>query len=174
MIVFVLGGAKSGKTKWALNYAQSLKNMEKYIYLATALPIDKEMEEKILRHKEEREELWHTIEEPLNLAQRIREIKGNSFVILIDCLTLWCSNLLYYSKKVKDHLEELLKEIEHFKKNNDSHLIFVSNEVGMSLVPENPLGREFRELLGWINQEIAKRSDEVYFILAGLSLKLKG
>ncbi|MFN4196983.1 MAG: bifunctional adenosylcobinamide kinase/adenosylcobinamide-phosphate guanylyltransferase [Caldimicrobium sp.] len=174
MIVFVLGGAKSGKTKWALNYAQSLKDIKKYYYIATALPMDNEMKEKIIRHKEERGEPWQTIEEPLYLAQKIRDIKETSSVILIDCLTLWCSNLLYYSKNVKNFLDELLIEIENFKEDERSYLIFVSNEVGMGIVPDNRLGREFRELLGWINQEIAKSSDEVYFILAGLALKLKG
>ncbi|MFN3504696.1 MAG: bifunctional adenosylcobinamide kinase/adenosylcobinamide-phosphate guanylyltransferase [Caldimicrobium sp.] len=174
MVVFVLGGAKSGKTKWALNYAQSLKNIQKYYYLATALPLDEEMEEKINRHREERGALWQSIEEPLYITQRIRDIKDAFTVILIDCLTLWVSNLLYFSKNVDDFLEELLEEVENYRGSEKSYLIFVSNEIGLGLVPYNPLGREFRELLGWINQEIAKRAEEVYFILAGLPLKLKG
>lgn len=173
MITLVLGGAKSGKTRWALKYAETLSNFTNYYYLATATPSDEEMKEKIKKHKEERSEIWRTIEEPIEIISQIRLLKTSSHLLLLDCLTLWISNLLFAKCDWERYFEELLEELNSIKGKRTPWIILISNEVGLGLVPDNKLGRLFRELIGLLNQRIAERADEVFFIVAGLPLTLK-
>ena len=173
MITFILGGAKSGKTKFALNYAERLKGFKNYYYLATAEAFDDEMREKIKKHQKERPPFWQLIEEPVNISFHLKNLAKSFSIILLDCLTMWVSNLIYYEKDLFKEFKCFLEILHLYQGNDIDWLIIVSNEVGLGLVPENKLAREFREIIGSFNQEIAKISDEVYFIIAGLSISLK-
>lgn len=173
MLVFILGGAKSGKSKWALNYAEKLKGINTYYYLATAIPFDNEMQERIKEHQKERDKRWNTLEEPLELPLKLKSLKAPSVLVLVDCLTLWVSNLLYYRYPLEKYFQDLLTELSHIKEREDFLVLLVSNEVGLSLVPESELGRLFRDYSGILNQKIASLAKEVYFIVAGLPIKLK-
>lgn len=175
MITFVLGGARSGKSSWALRYGDNLKGFNRYYYVATAEALDEEMKERICRHREERSKVWQTIEEPINLHFVLSKLNQKGAIVLIDCLTLWLSNLLFRNKdNLKRLVENLEREIRSFKETEEKWLIIVSNEVGLGIVPESPLGRLFRDEAGLLNQRIAEIADEVYFIIAGQSLLLKG
>ncbi len=173
MITLVLGGAKSGKTKWALKYGESLKEFKELYYLATAQALDEEMKEKIEKHKRERSSLWKLIEEPLNLVDPLKKLASSPSVILVDCLTLWVSNLIFYKKDIEKEITTFLQVLkENFQKNAKNWTILVSNEVGLGIVPENNLARRYRDRVGILNQEVAILADEVYFIIAGLTLPL--
>lgn len=173
MITFVLGGAKSGKTKWALKYAENLVGFKNYYYLATATPLDEEMREKIEQHKKERPSFWEVIEEPLNISFHFGRLRNTSSVILLDCLTLWVSNLMHYGKGFEEEVETFIEILKKYKSHEKDWVILVSNEVGLGIVPEGRLAREFREKAGLLHQKIAEIADEVYFIVAGLPLLLK-
>lgn len=174
MLTLVIGGTRSGKSKWALSYAEGLSNFSKYYYIATAIPFDEEMKERIERHRKDRNPKWSVIEEPTDLPERLSKIDANNCVILIDCLTLWLSNLIYYKRSVETYRELLLQKLEIFREHERSWLIIVTNEVGLGIVPESQIGRYFRDEAGILNQSIAEIADEVFFIIAGLPLQLKG
>ena len=131
------------------------------------------MTEKIERHRKERGNEWKTIEEPIRIAQLIRNMGGQCNLILIDCLTLWLSNLLHLydgdGKKVMGDLETLIIQL----KKTDSNIIVVSNDVGLGIVPDNPLARRFRDITGLANQRLAEIADEVTFVIAGKPMRLK-
>ncbi len=169
--MLVLGGAKSGKSSFALNVCNSLN--KKRIFLATAQALDQEMEERIRRHKVERGSGWHTIEEPLKVAETIGSLDSEGTIILLDCLTLWLNNL--YMEHKEDH-EAINKAIENLmRKLTDIRgaVVVVSNEVGMGIVPDNQLSRTYRDTAGYLNQRIARLSGKVVAVLAGLPLVLK-
>jgi len=128
------------------------------------------MTDRIQRHRDERQERWETIEEPLNLSAAIAEYGVSGNTILVDCLTLWLSNIFHHERDPESEIAALADNIEHATGN----IILVSNEIGLGLVPETPLGREFRDAQGRLNQKIAAASDVVEFIAAGIPLKLKG
>jgi adenosyl cobinamide kinase/adenosyl cobinamide phosphate guanylyltransferase len=136
-------------------------------FIATAEPLDEEMKERIRRHQQERPPGWETLEAPLEVPQALGQARHG--VVLLDCLTLWVSNLLLAGRAVEGEVERLLEVAGRSGKT----LIAVSNEVGMGLVPENPLGRRYRDLLGAANQRLAQEAQEVYLLVAGLSLRLK-
>ena len=168
--IFVVGGARSGKSSHALSLASARKASEK-VYIATAQAFDAEMSERIEAHRFERGDGWKTIEEPLEVAKTI-EALGPGKVIVIDCLTLWLSNLIHSEKddaKIKEEIAALAKAFS----GAPSVVIGVSNEVGLGLVPENALARRFRDLSGLMNQAMASKADEAWFIASGLPLKLK-
>jgi adenosylcobinamide kinase/adenosylcobinamide-phosphate guanylyltransferase len=173
MITFVLGGAKSGKTRWSLRYAEDLTGFKNYYYLATAEAHDEEMQEKIELHKKERSAFWKTIEEPIKISSYLERLKDTSSVILLDCLTLWVSNLIHCRKSFEEEIKIFIEILEKYKGHERDWIILVSNEMGLGIVPEGKLAREFREKAGLLNQKIAEISDEVYFIVAGLPLLLK-
>jgi len=173
VITFVLGGAKSGKTKWSLVYAETLKGFKNYYYLATAEPLDEEMRQKIEKHRHERKPFWKVIEEPLEVAKVLENLKNTSSLILIDCLSLWVSNLLHYKKPFEEEMNKLLESLEKFKGERSDWIILVSNEVGLGIVPESKMARLYREYLGFLNQKVASLSDEAFLIVAGISLNLK-
>jgi adenosylcobinamide kinase/adenosylcobinamide-phosphate guanylyltransferase len=143
----------------------------KRVYIATARALDSEMEERIEEHKKIRSKGWTTVEEPLEIEKRIRESEGCG-VILIDCLTLWLANLVGEGRKDRGVLKEVEK-VASACGECASGVIAVSNEVGLGLVPENPLGRRFRDLAGRTNQFFAGAADEVFLVTAGMPLKIK-
>jgi adenosylcobinamide kinase/adenosylcobinamide-phosphate guanylyltransferase len=179
LLVLVTGGARSGKSSWAEKLA---KEKEKVIYLATAEALDEEMELRIKKHQKRRPPTWKTIEEPLNLNSVLKNYESQD-LILIDCFTLWLSNILFeickhkienYSEMTeKVVLEETLKiaEVAH---QIAAEVIIVTNEVGCGIVPEDPWARIYRDLAGRANQILAQKADLVYFTVAGIPLLIKG
>jgi adenosylcobinamide kinase / adenosylcobinamide-phosphate guanylyltransferase len=167
-VTLVLGGARSGKSQ----YAERLVEVSATggTYCATAEPGDAEMAERIAAHRARRGAFWRTVEVPLALAQTITTETARERPLLVDCLTLWLSNLLLAGKYADAAVAALcgaLREAE-------GAVVLVSNEVGMGLVPETPLGRRFRDAAGRLNQDVAALADRVVFVAAGLPLALKG
>ncbi|GBE41361.1 bifunctional adenosylcobalamin biosynthesis protein CobP [bacterium BMS3Bbin09] len=168
-IIFVLGGAKSGKSSFALTQASGVKG--KKAFIATAEALDGEMKERISRHKAERGDEWDTYEEPLNVSKVLSETGDKYSVVLIDCLTLWLSNIMHHMKDTEGAINKFIDELDRSK--DLSTVYMVSNEVGTGIVPENDLARKFRDLAGNLNQRIAGISEEVYLVVAGIPLKIK-
>ncbi len=171
-IVFVLGGARSGKSGFALKLSAEFPGQK--TYLATAEPFDTEMAGRIERHKSERPADWDTIEEPTDIAAAIKGVGSpeGGGVILLDCLTLWLSNLV----RAGQSDEEILLSVEGLKEaceETGSSVVAVSNEVGSGIVPDNAVARRFRDLAGIVNQRMAEFAGEVYFVAAGLPVRLK-
>jgi adenosylcobinamide kinase / adenosylcobinamide-phosphate guanylyltransferase len=162
-LIFVTGGARSGKSSFALERATELGG-DDVAFVATAERSDAEMMDRIARHQLERPGAWTTIEAPREIVLDLK-----SRVVLLDCLSLFVSNLLL------DGLEEatILERVETFLESRKQTLIVVSNEVGMGLVPEYPLGRQFRDVLGRANQLVARASTQAFFLVAGIPLRLK-
>lgn len=171
-ISLILGGARSGKSRYAEELAATCGNR---LYLATAVfdiatGDDKEMTARIAQHKLRRGEHWQTIEEPLEIDKVIKAESRPDNIILIDCLTIWLSNLLYHERDIEAHTSRLLESLSAAP----GDILMVSNEVGLSIVPENALARRFRDEQGRLNQTLAKAAHNVVFIAAGLPLTLKG
>jgi len=171
-LVLILGGVRSGKS----NFAQRLAGMVdgNVVFMATAQAGDDEMAKRISRHKASRPVSWRTIEEPLELAQVLQTETASADVVLVDCLTLWLSNLLIRDGNSAE--EEALKQVNMILdsyQRGDATYILVSGEVGMGLVPPYPMGRAFRDIMGRVNQEMAQRADRVFMLLAGIPLELK-
>ncbi len=174
-IIFITGGAKSGKSSLALKPA-SLYSVKK-AYIATAEPLDAEMLERIDRHKRQRGLDWDVFEEPLKIGDSIKKIMGEYPFIIIDCLTLWVSNLLTRQDNerfIEKELQKLITVLDLFHNNYGSQLIIVSNEVGMGIVPDNTLSRRFMDIAGMLNQKVAEIADEVYLTVSGIPVKIKG
>lgn len=166
--ILVLGGARSGKTGLAERLALSLGSNP--AYLATAEVLDEEMQERVSAHQRQRHQTFHTIEEKLDLIGAL-ESAGRHDVILVDCLTLWMTNLLSAGLNVADCVAELAERLES---ESMPRIIIVSNEVGLGIVPDNALARSFRDLAGSAHQRLAEACTHVYFTAAGLPLVLKG
>ncbi len=169
MIKFVIGGARSGKTHFAINEAK--KYPKKRIYMATGLPIDEEMREKIRIHREERGDDFETWEEPIHVPSLVKQLTSDVNVVVFDCLTTWVTNVLLKEKDPVDLIREFFRNIE--KLPSEITFFIISNEVGMGIVPTYELSRKYRELLGRVNIFSAKMSDEVYFMVAGIPWKIK-
>jgi adenosylcobinamide kinase/adenosylcobinamide-phosphate guanylyltransferase len=170
-LIFITGGCRSGKSRFALNYAN--QHFSKKIYLATCEALDEEMAQRIEHHKKMRGPEWHTIEEPVEIVDKIRQYGDKVEVILLDCITLWLSNLLTKGNddlKIKDGINRLMEIL----KQTSTSLIVVSNEVGMGIVPADSLSRQFRDLSGMVNQRIAEMVDTVIFMVSGIPIFLKG
>ena len=166
--VLVLGGARSGKSAYAKNLAESAA--PERLYLATAEAGDAEMAARIARHKAERGDSWTTVEEPLALAGTLHAVaRPGRRAVLVDCLTLWLSNLMLAGRDVEAEISRLAEAIGAL----EGPAVFVSNEVGLGLVPETKLGREFRDWQGFANREVARACDAVVFVAAGLPALLK-
>jgi adenosylcobinamide kinase/adenosylcobinamide-phosphate guanylyltransferase len=163
-----LGGARSGKSRFAQGLAEQGEGP--LVYVATAGAYDAEMEERIERHRDERGERWETVEEQCDLAGVIGRHSGSGTTLLVDCLTLWLSNLMLDEQDVGAALDGLLAALTAC----DGRVILVSNEVGSGIVPETPLGRVFRDEAGRLNQRVAAEVDAVALVVAGLPLWLKG
>lgn len=174
-ITLITGGARSGKSRFAEQLTQ--QHGAPLCYLATAQPLDGEMDERIARHRARRGTDWQTIEEPLALPQTLARLDGNYGAILVDCVTLWLTNLLLARDldqiDLEDHLLGDLHRLATTLRAMTTSVILVSNEVGMGIVPEHRLGRLFRDLAGQANQILAASCDEVYTLISGIPLKLK-
>jgi len=167
--ILILGGAKSGKSTYALKLAQVIDKNK--IYIATAQGLDDEMEQRIKKHRLDRKNSWKTIEEPTDLEKTLSKLTKNS-IILIDCLTLWISNLMMDGLRQADIIKKVKSLLKTIKQRGLS-VIFVSNEVGLGIVPDNAMAREFRDIQGVVNQLVAKSSDEVYNLIAGIPGRIK-
>ncbi|MBI5188060.1 MAG: bifunctional adenosylcobinamide kinase/adenosylcobinamide-phosphate guanylyltransferase [Nitrospirae bacterium] len=167
-IIFVTGGARSGKSTFALKEASKISG--KKAYIATAEALDEEMKQRIEDHKRQRGDDWVTYEEPLKIAELVEEIKGKYSVILIDCLTLWLSNLIHADLNFKAEIGHLIPSLVT---SHSSLVYIISNEVGMGIVPENEMARRFRDMAGLLNQKVAEVADEVYMVVAGTPIKIK-
>lgn len=174
MISFILGGARSGKSR----HAESLAKMYEaqgfqVFYLATAQAFDDEMDRRIYHHQNNRPNHWQTIEEPIRLADRLQDLACDSRVILVDCLTLWLNNLLMAEDESllisqTDRFLSLLGDLPY-----SCHVILVSNETGLGVVPMGQITRRFVDESGFLHQKIAQLADEVIFCVAGLPMTLK-
>ena len=193
-LIFVTGGAKSGKSKFAEEMLLKLNNgKQKNIYLATSLIFDEEMKEKIRLHKKRRKNDWFTVETYKNFENELNNFFENNDKtknnMLVDCLTNMITNIIFENKNIDwdnfekrmyiQTLEKLNKNVENSVNkllnvtNEFKNVIIVSNELGMGLVPSYPLGRYFREIAGKMNQIVAEKADEVYFVVSGISMKIK-
>lgn len=169
-ITLVTGGSRSGKTACALDLALKHKSR---VYLATAEAFDDEMADRIRRHQEERADRFQTLEEPLDLAGALRKIPEGTDVVLIDCLTVWLGNLMHKNGQQPDPYEEVhafLKTLE----TPPCNLVIVTNELGSGIIPHDAMTRCYRDHAGWLNQDVAKRADNVLLVACGLPLALKG
>jgi len=172
-LILVLGGARAGKSAFALRLADERLADSKGCFIATAQALDAEMAERIARHREERSGKWTTVEEPFHLDDALLQAT-ESHVIIIDCLTLFVSNWLLRSENESEQiLQPIVERLLANVKSQTATVICVSNEVGLGIVPDNLLGRTFRDLLGRVNQQFAAAADEVYLLIAGLPLQLK-
>lgn len=168
-ITLILGGARSGKTAHALTVTEALADGRRKTYIATAQAFDDEMRDRIDRHRQERDESWVTLEAPENLPQVIRAHAGLDKVLLVDCLTLWLSNCMLAERDLDAERQALVVALGEAA----GPVVLVSNEVGLSIVPENKLARRYRDEAGWTNQAVAAIAERVIFVAAGLPLTLK-
>lgn len=166
-ITLVLGGVRSGKSRFAEKLVE--ESGLDAVYIATGQAFDSEMKARIDRHQARRGENWQTIEAPLDLTAALKSIAPRNCSVLIDCLTLWVSNLMMKEMDIGDETRRLSAVLAEVK----SPVVIVTNEVGMGIVPDNKLAREFRDHAGDLNQEIAAMASQVYLVAAGLPLKLK-
>lgn len=165
--LLVLGGARSGKSRYAQTRIEQCGG--RFAYVATAQAFDREMEDRIAHHRDDRDARWTTIEEPIKLAAAITHAATVADAVLVDCLTLWLSNLILAEMDLEHPVKALCTAIQKCAR----PIALVSNEVGLSIVPDNPLARRFRDEAGRLNQAIATQAKEVQFIAAGLPLQLK-
>ncbi len=164
-ITFVIGGARSGKS----TYAESLAHDPKF-YIATAQAFDDEMRERIAKHQLQRGDTWTTFDAPLDLAATMQHADGHQHFVLVDCLTLWLSNVMLAELDWEEELEKLIIALGTMQ----ADVALVSNEVGLGVVPDTPLGRSFRDAQGMTNQSVAEIAERVVLIAAGCPLVLKG
>ena len=171
-VALVLGGARSGKSRYGLSLAESFPAPR--LFVATGEARDQEMADRIMAHQAERGPGWETREIPLELPEAVGDGQGRYGAILVDCLTMWLANLM-----LRQDLDEagfkaaggrLLAALDRVA----SPTVFVSNEVGLGIVPEGPLARKYRDWLGWLHQQVARSADLVVLVVAGLPLVLKG
>lgn len=165
--LFVIGGARSGKSRYAQARAEAAG--ESPVFVATAEAFDDEMRARIAQHRADRDARWRTVEAPRDLPAAIDALNGSRAVVLVDCLTLWASNLLLTDADIPAATAGLCAAVARF----EGSLILVANEVGLGIVPDNALARQFRDAAGQINQAVAASADEVVLLTAGLPLTLK-
>ncbi len=170
-VIYVTGGARSGKSSFALQLAAPYRNK---LFLATAEPFDQEMSLRIGKHQEERGKNFSTIEEPLYLARALANLPSSTDLLLLDCLTVWAGNLMHYFEEKEEG--SIQREINLFLDalpHPSCDMILVSNEVGMGVVPEHAMARRFRDIAGIINQRVAAAATEAYLLCSGLPIRLK-
>lgn len=166
----ILGGVRSGKSRYALSLVNLMAAPEKTpTFIATAEAFDTEFAERILRHQQERSANWNLIETPLELASVINSLSSQD-VAIIDCLTLWLNNVLYHAPNL---LPQYKNQLIEALSRSEASIVIVSNEVGYSITPDNPLAREFADQQGWLNQAVAAICDKVTLTVAGLPLDIK-
>jgi adenosylcobinamide kinase/adenosylcobinamide-phosphate guanylyltransferase len=169
-IYFITGGARSGKSAFAEKLAGELQG--KRAYLATAQALDAEMVARIELHRKRRGSAWDTYEEPLAVAELMRKLSGRYEVLLLDCLTLWLSNIMARTDRA-DEISGKLDDLTAALKEFNGASFVVTNEVGLGIVPDNPLARRCRDLAGIMNQQVAQAADEAYFTAAGIPVRIK-
>lgn len=183
-LVLVTGGARSGKSSFAEGYVKDISN--KVAYIATSIPFDEGMQDRVKKHKEQRPSQWTTVEKYFDIHKVIGDIKVSHDVALLDCLTIMCSNIMFADNAYDfdtlprteiDRIETVTLEqinlmIEEVRK-NDLNLVIVTNELGMGIVPENRMARIFRDIAGKANQLVASKADEVFFVVSGIPMKIK-
>lgn len=185
-MILVTGGARSGKSSFGESI---LKDEESVLYVATSIPKDEEMVERVKKHRESRNRNWDTLESYKDLGEQLKEGYAG---IIVDCITIMITNLLFHGmesfeeedfknmdfrKKEEEVMREIRSMAEYFKNysiRNSTKIVLITNEVGAGLVPEYKLGREFRDIAGRVNQYLAKEAEEVYFVVSGIPLKIKG
>ena len=168
-IILITGGTRSGKSRYA---EQRVREMgSRSVYVATAEANDQEIAQRIAEHRKRRGNQWRTIEEPLELTQTLLAERGKTDCALVDCLTLWISNLLlrHDEKYASEKVDELIEKLPQL----NFHLVLVTNEVGSGIVPDNALARRFRDLAGWTNQRMAQAANEVILMVAGVPMIAK-
>lgn len=165
--LLVLGGARSGKSRYAQARAEAVEG--DLVYIATAQALDNEMADRIQHHRDDRGARWRTVEEPLDLGEAVDREARPERVVLVDCLTLWASNLLLAERDTLSATANLVAAIGQAR----GPLILVANEVGLGIVPDNALARRFRDVAGTINQAVAGAVSEAMFLVAGLPMPLK-
>ena len=174
-IILLLGGARSGKSAFAQELAQKLGG--KVLFVATGEPLEDEMRSRIEQHKKARPAHWRTLECPRDIGVKLKEQIHDAEVVIIDCLTLLVANVLGDEPDYPAAENQVLEEIEALiacMNSREINFIIVSNELGLGLVPDNRLGRIYRDALGKANQLIARRADDVYFMTAGIPVRIKG
>ena len=180
-IILCSGGARSGKSEFAEQLALSLKGRKAYV--ATGQAFDDEMKDRIKKHQLRRGKEWITFEIPLYLHKNCEQIKNVSDVILIDCLTMFTSNHVFAHGDINTQedfnriesiiLEELRLLLQEINNSNDKTVIFVTNEIGLGIVPENKLARYFRDITGRVNREVASAANKMYLTISGVTIELK-
>ncbi len=177
-VTLILGGARSGKSAHAQKLAE--ESRKAVLFVATAEALDDEMAQRIRRHQQERPAHWRTLEAPRAVAEQIRKAAGTGELILLDCVTLLASNVIaplpepYSSGAAEAALNAEIDALLALMDATDHEWLIISNEVGLGLVPDSPLGRVYRDALGRANQRLAAAADEVLFLAAGLPMRLKG
>ena len=169
--MLVTGGVRSGKSSFSLHVCNEMQG--RHIFIATAQALDDEMRERITRHREDRGEDWNTIEETIEISARLGDLDDYDSVILIDCMTLWLSNLFMKYKSDNDKVYQKIDDLVTGLKDVRGRVVMVSNEVGMGIVPENKMARQYRDAAGYMNQRIGAIAKKVVIIFAGLPLVLK-
>lgn len=180
-IILCSGGARSGKSEFAEQLALSLKGRKAYV--ATGQAFDDEMKDRIKKHQLRRGKEWITFEIPLHLYKNWEQIKNVSDVILIDCLTMFTSNHVFAHGDINTQedanriesiiLEEMRLLLQEINNSNDKTVIFVTNEIGLGIVPENKLARYFRDITGRVNREVASAANKMYLTISGITIELK-
>jgi len=170
-VTLVLGGARSGKSRYAQQLAEQSRDV---VFVATAKASDEEMCAKIERHREDRPKEWRTVEEPLDLPKVLAEHQLKCEVIIVDCLTIFAANLLETEGKDSGLIERRVEALCESLRSAQCNVVLVSNEVGSGVVPEYAVGCRYRDLLGEMNQKVARIADDVVLMVAGLPLALKG
>jgi adenosylcobinamide kinase / adenosylcobinamide-phosphate guanylyltransferase len=168
--ILVIGGCRSGKSSHALHLADQIPGQK--IFIATCIPQDKEMEQRVLHHRQQRGSVWQTLDVPLLIPETINKHSLNGNVILIDCLTLWINNLIMDDEDPTKIDAKILKLTQSIEK-AECPVILVSNEVGTGIVPDNKLARLFRDIAGFANQKVAACVDRVIWMVAGIPVKIK-
>lgn len=182
-IIFVTGGARSGKSTFAEKYC--LEKDEDLGYIATGVAFDEEMKDRIKKHQKQRRGRWTTYERPMNIENVLEEILNNHKIVLLDCLTIYVTNYMFEKNldfekipmdeinKIEMEIQKSLEKIIEIAKRKDSTLLIVSNEIGLGVVPENRMARIYRDYIGRANQICASESEEAYLIVSSIPVKLK-
>jgi len=169
--IFVIGGCRSGKSRHAQELAEALPGHRK-LFLATCVPQDTEMRDRVRKHQEDRGDRWSALEVPVNVADAVCEQSPQFDIILLDCLTLWMSNLLMETRD-EQAIQFKIKALTDALDQAACPVIVVSNEVGAGIVPENGLARQYRDLVGFANQQVAACADRVIWTVAGIPVPIK-
>lgn len=168
-VTLITGGGRSGKSSFALSLVQ---DYNKKAFIATAEPFDDEMRHRISRHQEERGEEFATIEEPIDPADALLRIPPGTTAVVMDCITVWLGNLMHHLGETTLRFSQVERFLSAIK-SPPCDLVIVTNEVGLGLIPADPMSRKYRDISGRVNQEIARIAHEVYMVVCGIPVKIK-